>query len=155
MASIVARLEEVARVQKETAELLRELARTHDNAASQRLGRTIGRTNGPVQHLRPVQNGLPAQPGPRQAQPRRPASQGRRPTWLAEPLTQQEQTVLWMLATHLSLREIGRELYVSLNTIKSHTRAIYRKLGVSNRHEAIQRGHELAIPFPQLASGDT
>ena len=49
-----------------------------------------------------------------------------------------------MLATNLSLREIGQELHVSLNTVKSHTRAVYRKLGVCNRHEAIQRGRERA-----------
>ena len=58
-----------------------------------------------------------------------------------------------LLTTELSLREIGLELYVSLNTVKSHTRAIYGKLGVSNRHEAVQRGRELAI-LPDLTSAD-
>lgn len=54
-----------------------------------------------------------------------------------------------LLTTRLTLREIGQELYVSRNTVKSHTRAIYRKLAASTRHEAVQRGRELAI-LPEL-----
>ena len=53
--------------------------------------------------------------------------------------------MLRLLASRLSRREIGRELYVSLNTVKSHTRAIYRKLGVRTRREAVQRGREFAL----------
>jgi LuxR family maltose regulon positive regulatory protein len=41
------------------------------------------------------------------------------------------------LATDLSQREIGNELFVSLNTVKSHTRTLFRKLGVSGRPEAV------------------
>jgi LuxR family maltose regulon positive regulatory protein len=52
--------------------------------------------------------------------------------------------VLGLLGGSLSLREIGRELYVSQNTIKTHIRAIYRKLGVSTRHDAIAAGHDIA-----------
>ena len=142
----MALLEEIARTQKETAELLRELAHTQNKAAIQR----PSEAKDPIRRLSSVQNDLPGQPGPGEGQPRRPASQGR-PGCLAEPLTQQEQAVLRMLATNLSLREIGQELHVSLNTVKSHTRAVYRKLGVCNRHEAIQRGRENAIP-PKLTS---
>ena len=40
----------------------------------------------------------------------------------------------------LSLREIGQELHLSRNTIKTHTRAIYRKLGVRTRDAAVARG---------------
>ena len=53
--------------------------------------------------------------------------------------------VLRLLRGSLSLREIGQELYLSQNTIKTHTRAIYRKLGVSTRHDAIARGHDIDI----------
>jgi LuxR family maltose regulon positive regulatory protein len=60
-------------------------------------------------------------------------------------LTPREQTVLQWLGGTLSLREIGKELYVSANTVKTHTRAIYRKLGVGNRRDAIDRGRELGI----------
>jgi LuxR family maltose regulon positive regulatory protein len=53
--------------------------------------------------------------------------------------------VLRALTGPLSEREIGRELYLSHNTIHTHTRSIYRKLGVSSRNEAIRRGRELGI----------
>ena len=58
-------------------------------------------------------------------------------------LTEREETVLRLLRGTLSLREIGRELYLSQNTVKTHTRAIYRKLGVSTRHDAIARGRNI------------
>ena len=53
--------------------------------------------------------------------------------------------VLRMLGGTLSLREIGHELYVSANTVKTHTQAIYRKLGVSSRPDAVARGKRLGI----------
>jgi LuxR family transcriptional regulator, maltose regulon positive regulatory protein len=62
-----------------------------------------------------------------------------------EPLTERERDVLRMLQGTLSLRDIGRELYLSPNTIKTHARALYRKLGVSDRQEAVARGHELGL----------
>jgi len=63
----------------------------------------------------------------------------------AESLTEREETVLRLLPGELSLRDIGERLFVSVNTIKTHTRAIYRKLGVSSRDEAIQRARERGI----------
>jgi LuxR family maltose regulon positive regulatory protein len=66
-------------------------------------------------------------------------------TRFAEPLTGREEAVLRLLGGTLSLREIGRELYLSGNTIKTHTRAIYRKLGVSSRCDAVQRARESGI----------
>jgi LuxR family maltose regulon positive regulatory protein len=56
------------------------------------------------------------------------------------PLTEREAAVLALLRGPLSLREIGQELHVSRNTVKTHTQALYRKLGVTNRHEAVTRG---------------
>ena len=44
-----------------------------------------------------------------------------------------------------SLREIGQELYVSANTVKTHTKATYRKLGVSTRHDAVAQGKHAGI----------
>ena len=70
---------------------------------------------------------------------------GQRPQQLAEPLTDREEEVLRLLRSTLSLREIGQELFLSANTIKTHTRAIYRKLGVSTRQEAVERGHQMGI----------
>lgn len=63
----------------------------------------------------------------------------------AEPLTEREVTVLRLLRGTLTLREIGQQLHLSPNTIKTHTRVIYRKLGVSTRLEAVERGRRLGI----------
>jgi LuxR family maltose regulon positive regulatory protein len=75
---------------------------------------------------------------------RRIASQPR-VVWAAEPLTAREVSVLRLLGGTLSLREIGQELYVSSNTVKTHTQAIYRKLGVSTRRDAVQQGRHRGI----------
>ena len=53
--------------------------------------------------------------------------------------------MLRLLGGSLSLREIGQQLYLSSNTIKTHTRAIYRKLGVSTRRDAIARARHIGI----------
>jgi len=63
----------------------------------------------------------------------------------ARPLTAREKAVLQSLRGHLSRRESAQALGMSMNTIKSHTHAIYRKLGVSSREDAIQRGRSLGI----------
>jgi len=64
---------------------------------------------------------------------------------LGEELTPKELDVLRLLATRLSRREIGQHLYVSLNTVKTHQRALYRKLGVENRNAAVSRARELGL----------
>jgi LuxR family maltose regulon positive regulatory protein len=60
-------------------------------------------------------------------------------------LSERELAVLRALTGPLSERDIGRELYLSHNTVHSHTRSIYRKLGVSSRAEAIRRARELGL----------
>ena len=62
-----------------------------------------------------------------------------------EMLTERELRVLRLLASELSERDIGRELYVSHNTVHSHVRSIYRKLGVSSRAHALERTRELRL----------
>jgi LuxR family maltose regulon positive regulatory protein len=57
----------------------------------------------------------------------------------AEPLSERESEILRWLNSQLSLREIAGVLYVSYNTVKTHTRHIYRKLGVSTRQQAVAR----------------
>ena len=52
-------------------------------------------------------------------------------------LSERELAVLRMLATDLSQREIGAELYVSMNTVKTHTRTLFRKLDVATRTDAV------------------
>ena len=58
-------------------------------------------------------------------------------------LTERELEVLRYLAEGLSQREIGKELFLSFNTIHSHTKSIYQKLRVSSRQDAIARAQEL------------
>jgi LuxR family maltose regulon positive regulatory protein len=60
-------------------------------------------------------------------------------------LTQRERTVLSFLTSDLSESEIARELFVSHSTVHSHTKSIYRKLGVSTRTEALDRARVLLI----------
>jgi LuxR family maltose regulon positive regulatory protein len=60
-------------------------------------------------------------------------------------LSAAEQRVLRLLATRLSQREIARELYVSPNTVKTHARVIYRKLGVDSRSAAVAAARELNL----------
>ena len=105
-----------------------------------------------VQRLRSVEGAIealaafPGVPGPLPSQPgRHSPGRGRQPQALPDPLTEREETVLRFLSSTLSLREIGEVLFVSQNTVKTHTRAIYRKLGTSSRCDAIRRGRELGI----------
>jgi LuxR family maltose regulon positive regulatory protein len=71
---------------------------------------------------------------------------GHPPSGPGQPLTEREKTVLRLLGGTLSLRGIGAELYLSQNTVKTHIRSIYRKLGVSTRHDAIVAA---GIPGPR------
>ena len=63
----------------------------------------------------------------------------------ADELSERELAVLRLLSSQLSLREIGNELYVSLNTIKTHTRNIYAKLRVGSRDQAVVRARQLGL----------
>jgi ATP/maltotriose-dependent transcriptional regulator MalT len=67
---------------------------------------------------------------------------------LAAPLTDREEEVLRLLRGSLSAREIGKQLSLSTNTIKTHVRAIYRKLDVASRQEAVERGRATGILSP-------
>jgi LuxR family maltose regulon positive regulatory protein len=60
-------------------------------------------------------------------------------------LSERELAILRLLASELSQREISSQLYVSFNTVKSHTRSIFRKLGVTTRAAAVDRGRELGF----------
>ena len=59
---------------------------------------------------------------------------------LLEPLSDRERDVLRLLPTLLPNTEIAGELFVSVNTVKTHVKSIYRKLDVSSRREAVARG---------------
>ena len=60
----------------------------------------------------------------------------------AEPLSAREQEILRWLSSQLSLREIASQLFLSYDTVKSHARHIYRKLGVSSREQAVSQGRD-------------
>ena len=60
-------------------------------------------------------------------------------------LTTAELRLLPLLATHLSFPQIGEELFVSRNTIKSQAVSIYRKLGVDSRSPAVARARDLGL----------
>ena len=62
-----------------------------------------------------------------------------------EDLSERELAVLRLLATDLTQREIGQELYVSVNTVKTHVKSIFRKLGVASRPDAVSRARELRL----------
>ncbi|WP_328497732.1 LuxR C-terminal-related transcriptional regulator [Streptomyces sp. NBC_00414] len=67
---------------------------------------------------------------------------------LAKPaglLTEREHAVLVRLQEDVPLRQIGSELFISHNTVKSHVRAVYRKLRVSSRTAAVARARQLAL----------
>jgi LuxR family transcriptional regulator, maltose regulon positive regulatory protein len=64
---------------------------------------------------------------------------------LVDPLSARELDVLRLLGTDLDGPDIARELVVSLNTVRTHTKNIYAKLGVNNRRAAVRRGDELDL----------
>jgi len=74
-------------------------------------------------------------------------STGRAPTQrgLVEPLSERELQVLRLLRGDLAGPEIANELVVSLNTVRTHTKNIYAKLGVTSRREAVRRAEELGL----------
>ncbi len=60
-------------------------------------------------------------------------------------LTNAELRILRLLPSHMSFREIGERLHVSTNTVKTQALAVYRKLDVSCRSDAVQRGHDAGL----------
>jgi LuxR family maltose regulon positive regulatory protein len=73
--------------------------------------------------------------------PRRPVSQA----GLVDPLSGRELDVLRLLGSELSGPEIARELMVSLNTVRTHTKSIYSKLGVTSRRAAVRSAVDIGL----------
>ena len=90
-----------------------------------------GTTRGYVHRLRAALTG---------SEKRTPTDQG-----LIEPLSERELDVLRLLGTDLDGPDIARELHVSLNTVRTHTKNIYAKLGVNSRRAAVRRAEELGL----------
>ena len=74
-----------------------------------------------------------------------PAPDGARADALVDPLSERELDVLRLLAGDLDGPDIARHLVVSLNTIRTHTKHIYAKLGVNNRRAAVRRAYQLGL----------
>jgi LuxR family maltose regulon positive regulatory protein len=73
------------------------------------------------------------------------AQGGEAPPGLLEPLSERERAVLRLLPALLSNPEIAAELFVSVNTVKTHIKTIYRKLDVTSRRDAVIRARELRL----------
>lgn len=67
---------------------------------------------------------------------------------LIEPLSERELEILQLIADGLTNQEIGSQLFLSLNTVKAHTRNIYGKLGVNSRTQAAAKARALGILSP-------
>ena len=72
---------------------------------------------------------------------------------LVEEPTPAELAVLRGLAAGLSRREVGAQLYISLNTVKTHARELYRKLGATSHAEAVARAEALGLLGPDQSPG--
>ena len=64
---------------------------------------------------------------------------------LVEPITRRELTVLDYLPRRMTTREIAADLFISVNTVKSHLGSIYRKLGVADRTEAVRKAYDVGL----------
>jgi LuxR family transcriptional regulator, maltose regulon positive regulatory protein len=106
-------------------------------AARQALEHALGLAEADVDADAPFPVSVPPAPGQRRAR---------------GALTNREARVLRYLPTHLSTREIAAELYVSTNTVKTHQRHLYAKLGAHSRAQAVDRARVLGLLTP-LSNG--
>ncbi|MFC5379890.1 LuxR C-terminal-related transcriptional regulator [Aquipuribacter nitratireducens] len=113
------------------------LSRLHETAVAD------GR-HGDAREVRDLQDLLGSPPA-RDGAPDDRSSRDQRDGGLPEPLSARELDVLRLLRGELSGPEIARTLHVSLNTLRTHTRRIYTKLGVSSRAAAVRRAHEVGL----------
>jgi LuxR family maltose regulon positive regulatory protein len=104
-------------------------------------GALVGEARGILRHC--------ADPGPLVttwlAAEQRAAAARTRQEGLIEPLTDRELSIVRLLPAPSSLRELASELFVTPNTLKTHLRAIYRKLGAESREEAVIRARERGL----------
>lgn len=75
------------------------------------------------------------------------------PLALSEPLSERELVVLRYMPTSMPYAEVASELFVSVNTVKTHVRHVYRKLDVDSRRDAVARAIELRLLSPSASSG--
>ncbi|MEU7057241.1 LuxR C-terminal-related transcriptional regulator [Streptomyces sp. NPDC046197] len=90
----------------------------------------------------PAAGWLVDRPGPGAGRPSRLAEP---PAPVVEELSGRERDVLRRLAQMMSTEEIAADLFVSVNTVKTHLKSVYRKLGVNRRNDAVRRARELQL----------
>ncbi|MFF1629529.1 response regulator transcription factor, partial [Streptomyces sp. NPDC058272] len=86
---------------------------------------------------------LPLGPPPHGGPPRHGEEQP--PVPVVEELSGRERDVVERLAQMMSTEQIAADLFVSVNTVKTHLKSVYRKLAVSRRHDAVRRARELGL----------
>ena len=124
-------------------ELLRRPFRQAPDSVRQLLGRhpELARRHGWLAraHAVPAATRVP--------RPRRPVLDGMQleEPRILEPLTAKEHEVLGHLSELLTTEEIAAEMFISVNTVRTHVRNILRKLAASRRNEAVRRARELRI----------
>jgi LuxR family maltose regulon positive regulatory protein len=119
-----------------------ELARAHLALADIAGARTLMRETDEILRRRPHLGTLVGEAAELRAllaKQRGPSSPG------ASALTAAELRLLPLLSTHLTLPEISQELFVSHNTVKSHVRTIYRKLGADSRSQAVAQARAVGL----------
>jgi LuxR family maltose regulon positive regulatory protein len=85
-------------------------------------------------------------PAPPHAQPPAPPrAPEQAPELAVEPLTEREREVLRHVSGMLNTAEVASEMYISINTVKSHLKSIYRKLAAGHRSEAVRRARQLEL----------
>jgi LuxR family transcriptional regulator, maltose regulon positive regulatory protein len=80
----------------------------------------------------------------------RPAPERLADPTLLEPLSERELAVLRFLPTMMSNAEIASEMFVSVNTVKTHLKHVYRKLDVADRRDCVKRARQLRLLSPRL-----
>jgi LuxR family transcriptional regulator, maltose regulon positive regulatory protein len=73
------------------------------------------------------------------------AAPGAAPVLVVEPLTEREREVLVHVSAMLNTAQVASEMYISVNTVKTHLRNIYRKLAATRRNEAVRRARQLEL----------
>ncbi len=119
-----------------------ELTHAHLALADLAGARTLMRETDQILRRRPALGVFTRQAGHLRTE----LSRARGPAALgASALTAAELRLLPLLATHLSFPEIAEQMFLSRNTVKSHTNSIYRKLGTSTRSQAVTRSRQLGL----------
>jgi LuxR family transcriptional regulator, maltose regulon positive regulatory protein len=77
---------------------------------------------------------------------------GREPISRSDELTSSELRILGLLPSNLTRAQIARELHVSINTVNTHVRNLYAKLGATDRSAAVQRARQLRLLSGRLSS---